>query len=251
MNRRNLILFFILSVAFSAQAGRKVSIPSEGSLKLTNPSAVAVSFDLVCKSAAGSTILNQTGQTLAAGATSTFGYVPGQECANGASPSTPSGTQPLNGMKSCALPGMNFIPVTQAATLCGQGYHLCTISEYAANRNGAYVYGTLSPGSGTWSAWIYNGTEYEWQDLTGTTDRTPSAGGMSNEKCSPSAGGASPVDYCNAYSTMDPMSPTNPVSTISALCCPNTVGHFAHCTVEIHTVGGHLISPQFMGGKAF
>ncbi len=262
MKKVILSLMFVISATGWA---RKVNIPSDGTLKLINPSAVQVTYNVTCKNATGQTVLQRTADTLAAGNSAQVGTPLGaNECgANatkyaGMSPGMPA---PINGMVQCSnnpTPTPS-IPYTQAANLCGAGYHVCTIAEFGANRNGANmgIYGMLDPGPGQWSRYTWDPLLMQnvWRTETGTSAYFPSGSSMMGQCASgPATNSTTPsgtvVTGCDTYQSVDMMS--NPMTITSAMCCSNTVG-MAQCQVEITNSDptAHLISPQFMGGKAF
>ncbi len=253
------VAVFLVAMVFTigAEANRKINIPASGGLSLTNPSGVDVTFNVSCKDKNGAAVLTLANEKLNAGKSMTYGKPQGQACANNTTGTSPSGS--INGITKCHSP--MGIDHTVAANFCASGYHICSIPEYAASKGSADPYsvsGMLQTPSGTWSAYTYDpGTMTNtWQNFTGSSQRYAYADGMSYDyKCATSAnGGGEVADRCSAYTSIDTMNGTAPTQVWDVLCCSNYQG-IAQCQVEINTsatpAAGHLISPQFMGGKAF
>jgi hypothetical protein len=248
MNVYNLV-FLTLSTVICSNAfsqSRTISIPmSEGKVNLINPSSVTVNYSVVCKDKTGATQINLTSQSLSTGTSTTVGTAPGSECAGTWIINSNSATL-KNGMVQCQDPAMGNASVASAGSKCGANYHTCTLAEYSSNHPGTHpmgISGLLSPGVATWS---YN--SMGWNDVTdGIATFYPKASNMGSGVANGSSG--SGLIANTSYDTIS-MSP----NVSSVMCCPN-LSAGSHCQVNINMsttpAAGHLISPQFNGGKGF
>jgi hypothetical protein len=237
-----LLFILIITSAFSAQA-RKVTIVGEGMIKLVNPTAAGVNFNISCKDKTGATSVTATTDSIDAGKSKVYGV---QVSAGPCVPShnansvfsDPSGY--VNGMVKCAKTAAMYIDASAARGLCASGYRMCTMPEFLANKGSASTLrGMVS--AATFSASTDSGTT--WTDKSNTNDEYLYINDMmSSYRCSTGSNGSGSV-HIGCESRMG----TSGVE--QTYCCPMIV--VDQCTVEITSPAGHLISPQFKGGSPF
>lgn len=237
-------LFVVFSVAAPALAGRKVSIPISGALKLSNTSSVTVTYNVSCrdKDAVAIATLTLTAQTLAAGKTaSVFGASTGSACGAGWTEATLSGALPS--MKRCNFPGGTTLTAALSGA-CASNFNPCSLQnvyDYKGTMDGHLPGGAFAP-TGTWS--YYDGTS--WTDYNGLTTHYPNSKFSTSASQKFASGPAGSGTVFNDGGWVSVIAN----SVYDMLCC-SAYGEAAVCDVEITSSTGHLTSPGFLGGKAF
>lgn len=246
--------FIMLGLLLSTSVwARKVDIPiSHGQLILSNPTSQNVSYNLICKDRNGATALNETSQSLLAGKTREIGHTVGaSSCSAGKSQNIVTGG--LNGMSVCY--DMMGSVYTSAASYCGTGFHVCSIQDVHNNKGTASsssMWGYVQVPS-AWSSRTWDGSNYVWQNNTSSSHyASMDSMGMQDYRCATGTSGSGTViTGCFTNPTTDPMT-MSPAHISSVMCCSD-IGSISHCQVDITSTSedAYLISPQFMGGKAF
>lgn len=255
MNRTQVKLFTILAIGFSlsttAMAGRTIRIVStKQGINLTNPSAIAVNYDVVCHSASGSTIVSVTNQSLSPNASTSHGV--GKAIAD-FSPYS-SACVANNAQTSYMYPTWNVVPCPGSATydnasaLCADGLEMCEWQPPAyqsCGYTGNYYWmkpptGQTVTFSGSGCTWTTNHTlDTSTQAMVlGDYSSTPINSGT---RCSADNG----TNYAN-YCSYDVKTASHGV-----LCCPKAPASYCKVTINTTDPAAFLASPQFKGGTAF
>lgn len=251
MRKTSTFVVLILLAALSAWAGRKVTIPIQGGLTLTNTSNASVTYNLTCKDKDGAHIpaLAKTGETLTAGKTAV--PLSSSFCAAGKTEITIDGFAPQ--MKSCEGSFSNFANALTNA--CSPNHTPCTITEFISYKGTANSSGTMvhmrAPTDGTWSIYGSFHPTYTdgWTDVSDGNNTYYASAKIGNYSIGIIADGL--TGSGNSDSTYEYYRSDSASSLNSLLCCGAASGTPTQCEVEITSGTGHLSSPQFLGGKAF
>ena len=239
---RLLMPALILMLSSAAYAGRDVSIALQAGQQdiiLTNPSTVAVNYNITCHKADGSsTLLALTNQNLAPNARAVHtAMLPDSElCAGSASPIYQGFDQ--NSKKYYMCNGSNTYATANNA--CGTGNSFCypdlNSAPWQCSGNGFWVKNDGGVQHQTWCG--------SFTTVTGGLQVTvgmASGTGYARKNASGSP--------CGNFPNADAVSPT---SSAGSLCCSAPVtASLCKVTVNTTATNAYLSSPSFMGGAAF
>jgi len=239
----------VVLFCLTGHSARTIKIVSSSGVQLTNPSAIAVNFDITCYSQSGSQLLSSTGQTLAPNASSSYGNI---KKLTEFSP-TSSACVAGNGLGNyCGAVPSAFCPgavsYANAESLCSAGLELCQ-ADIGVSISCGSTYGWVHPpATGTVT---FSNSSCGW--TTDHTLNTATQGLLFGQAYAPSItgsvrcsfdGGTSIKNYCDyALKT---------TAAHGAICCEKkTAASYCSVTINSSETNAFLASPQFKGGAAF
>ncbi len=235
-------LFFLTSYQANADRSISISVP-KGSLELTNPSAVTVTYTAECydKVTGANIVTGHSNATIATKKGVSIANFAG--CAAGATLNKALSQGPI----FCGA-STNY---ADAASKCGAASHMCSIGDLitagvvpAEFIEGYYLkpHDSTTAWYSTYDSWGKNSTRdtsldapYTYMKNTGYQCSLLSSGNNSGNS----------LTYCGSGKSSSTKTGT--------VCCPDNAG-FVSCKVTIHGAAasaGHLQSPQYKGGAPF